>query len=463
MNNPYQAIYNAQRSFFQSGATRSYAFRKEQLKKLETIFRSNEKQIEEALYKDMRKHPQEVYMTEMGPVYEEIKVQLRGMRQWMQPQTVKTPLYLQPAVSKLYPEPVGNVIVISPWNYPVLLTYRAVAGAIAAGNTVLIKHSEISAHTSAVLEELINSNFPAEFIHAVPGEGVEVVPQLLEHFHFGHVFFTGGTGIGRKIMEMAAKQLSPVSLELGGKSPCIVDDTANIKLAAKRIVWGKLLNCGQSCVAPDYIAVQDNIKSKLVAALTEEIERCYGKNIRTNDNYGRIISERRFHAIAKYINDGTVIYGGETDEAERYIAPTLLDNVKKDSPIMQEEIFGPVLPIITYKQKEEVLQLIDANPYPLAVYLFTTNKETEKFFLDRVQFGAGCVNETIYQLGNSNMPFTGIGTSGYGGYLGKYSFDLFTHYKGVIKKANWLEPFFRYPPFNKSRLSLWKMVLGRKV
>jgi aldehyde dehydrogenase (NAD+) len=460
--NPYQTLYNSQVDFYKSGATRTLAFRKEQLKKLESLLRNNEKLIEEALYKDLRKHKQEVYMTELGPVYEEIKTQLRGVRQWMQPQTVETPLYLLPSVTKLYPEPVGNVIVISPWNYPILLTYRAVAGAMAAGNTVIIKHSELSHHTSILMEQLINQHFPAEYLHAVGGDGVTVVPQLLEHFHFGHVFFTGGTAIGKKIMGMAAKQLSPVSLELGGKSPCIVDETADIKMAAKRIVWGKLLNCGQSCVAPDYLVVHESIKDKLIQTIIKTIEESYGTDRETNDNYGCIINNRRYQSIVKYLQHGDIIYGGDVNEETRHIGPTIIDNVKPDSAAMREEIFGPVLPVFTYREKEEVLKLVDLNPHPLAVYIFSTSKATQDFFVEKISFGAGCINETIYQLGSSNIPFGGIGTSGHGGHLGKFSFDTFTHYKGIVKKLNWFEPFFRYPPFNKSKLRLWRLALGRK-
>lgn len=460
--NPYQTLYDSQVAYYKSGATRTLAFRKEQLKKLESMLRNNEQLIEEALYKDLRKHKQEVYMTELGPMYEEIHVQLRGVRQWMQPQTVETPLYLLPSVTKLYPEPVGNVIVISPWNYPVLLTYRAVAGAIAAGNTVIIKHSELSHHTSTLMEQLINEHFPAEYIHVVSGDGVTVVPQLLEHFHFGHVFFTGGTEIGKKIMGMAAKQLSPVSLELGGKSPCIVDASADLKMASKRIVWGKLLNCGQSCVAPDYLVVHESIKDKLIQTIIKTIEECYGTDRAANDNYGCIINNRRFQSIVKYLQDGNVLYGGDVNEESRHIGPTIIDNVKPDAAVMREEIFGPVLPVFTYREKEEVLKLVELNPNPLAVYIFSTSAATQNFFIEKISFGAGCINETIYQLGSSSIPFGGIGTSGHGGHLGKFSFDTFTHYKGIVKKVNWFEPFFRYPPFSKSKLRLWRLALGRK-
>ena len=460
--NPYQHLYDSQVAYYKSGATKSLAFRKEQLKKLESLIRNNEQQIEEALYKDLRKHKQEVYMTELGPIYEEIKTQLKGIRQWMQPQTVDTPLYLLPSVTKLYPEPVGNVIIISPWNYPVLLTYRAVAGAIAAGNTIIIKHSELSHHTSTLMEQLINQHFPAEFMHAVSGDGVTVVPQLLEHFHFGHVFFTGGTEIGKKIMGMAAKQLSPVSLELGGKSPCIVDETADLKMAAKRIVWGKLLNCGQSCVAPDYLVVHEKIKDKLIQTIIKTIEECYGTDKEGNDNYGCIINTRRYHSILNYLQDGTIVYGGDVNEETRHIGPTIIDNVKPDAAVMREEIFGPVLPVFTYQQNDDVLKLVDRNPNPLAVYIFSTSKATQNYFIEKISFGAGCINETIYQLGSSSIPFGGIGTSGHGGHLGKFSFDTFTHYKGIVKKVNWFEPFFRYPPFSKLKLRLWRLALGRK-
>ncbi|MEJ8817070.1 aldehyde dehydrogenase family protein [Lacibacter sp. H407] len=460
--NSYQSIYDAQVAFYKSGATRSLAFRRQQLKKLEAVLRNNEKKIEEALLKDLGKHAQEVYMTELGPVYEEIRVQLRGVRQWMQPQLVDTPLYLLPSVTKMYPEPVGNVLVISPWNYPVLLTYRAVAGAIAAGNTVLIKHSELSAHTSAVLEQLINENFETEFIHAVAGEGAVVVTALLDQFHFGHVFFTGGTEIGKKIMAMAAKHLSPVSLELGGKSPCIVDASADLKMAAKRIVWGKLLNCGQSCVAPDYLVVHESVKDKLIHSIIGTIEQSYGTDRAANDNYGCIINAKRFQSIVKYLKEGKIVYGGDVNEASRHIGPTIMDEVKPDATVMKEEIFGPVLPVFSYKENSEVLQLIALNPNPLAVYVFSTSKTNQRFFIENISFGAGCINETIYQLGNHSIPFGGIGTSGHGGHLGKFSFDTFTHYKGVVKKANWFEPFFRYPPFNRSKLRLWRLALGRK-
>ncbi len=459
--NVYQTIYDTQKAFFKSGATKPYTFRKQQLQKLETVLRANEALINEALYKDLRKHPQEVYMTEIGAVYEEINVQLKNMRNWMRPKTVPSSLFLFPAVSKIYAEPVGNVLVISPWNYPILLTLRGVAGAIAAGNTVLIKPSELSAHTAAVMEKIINENFDAGFLHVINGDGVTVVPQLLEHFHFDHVMFTGSTAVGKKVMEMAAKQLSPVTLELGGKSPCIIAPDANISVAAKRIVWGKLIACGQSCVAPDYLVVHESVKDKLVLAIIAEFEKGFGTNPQQHDSYPRLINKRRFEAVKRFLNDGNILYGGQTDETDLFIAPTILDNIQPDAPIMREEIFGPVLPVFTYKENAEVVELVEKNPYPLALYVFTGSKQTEQFFIENIRFGGGGINETILQLGNSELPFGGVGYSGHGGYLGKHSFDTFTNYKGVVKRYTWMEPAFRHAPFSSAKTKLWRYLLGR--
>lgn len=462
MSNPYQPIYDTQKAFFKSGTTYPYAFRREQLLKLKRVLKENESAIAEALYKDLRKHPQEVYMTEIGAVYEEIQIQLKHMHSWMAPKHVGSPFFLFPAKSVIYPEPVGNVLVISPWNYPILLTLRGVAGAIAAGNTVLIKPSELSEHTSAVMAKMINENFPAGYLHVLLGDGAEVVPKLLNHFHFDHVLFTGSTAVGAKVMEMASKHLSPVSLELGGKSPCIVAADANIGVAAKRIVWGKMIACGQSCVAPDYLVIHESVKDKMLKALIAEFEKGFGNDPKVHPSYPRLINKKRFDAVKKYLKDGTVVYGGETDEADLYIAPTILEQVPVDAPIMTEEIFGPVLPVFTYKNEEEVVTLIERNPYPLALYVFTSSTRTEQYFIERIRFGGGGINETVLQLGNSELPFGGVGYSGHGGYLGKHSFDTFTNYKGVVKRATWFEPAFRHAPFSKGKSKIWRYLLGSK-
>jgi aldehyde dehydrogenase (NAD+) len=455
-------VCRKQQQFFRSGAPRSAAFRKEQLKKLDSLLRNNEKKIEDALYADLHKHPQVVYTTELAPVYEEILLQLKHLKKWMQPKRVSTPVYLQPSVSRLYPEPVGNVLIISPWNFPVLLSFRATVGAMAAGNTILIKPSEYAVHSAALLEEICNQNFPNEYLYVLNGNGHDVLPVLFDECHFGKVFFTGSTAVGSKIMEMASRKLSPVSLELGGKSPCIVDATANIRIAAKRIVWGKFLNCGQSCVAPDYLMVHRSVKQTLVAAIISEIETTYGNEIKSNPDYGRIIHERRYQTLKNYLKQGEILYGGETDDAERFIGPTLLQNIQPGASVLKEEIFGPILPIFTYDNTDEVLAFIEENPYPLALYVFSNDSNIQDLFIKEVPFGGGCINETTLHLGNSNIPFGGIGTSGMGGHLGKYSFDLFSHYKGIVNRKNWFEPAFRFPPYNLQKLKLWKFLLGRK-
>ena len=462
MSSAHFDIYRSQQDFFQTGATKSASFRKEQLQKLKRMIEKNEKHLEQALHTDLRKHPQEVLMTEFGPSYEEIKVQQKHFEKWMRPKKVSTPFFLLPSTSKIYPEPVGNTLIISPWNYPLTLTIRPLAGAIAAGNTAIIKQSEYSVATSALIEELINNTFPSNYIHAIPGPGSEIIPPLLENNHFGRVFFTGGTAIGRKIMEMAAKQLSPVSLELGGKSPCIVDRTASLSLAAKRIVWGKMLNCGQSCVAPDYLLVQEEVKEKLLQLIIAEIEKTYGKDIRFNPDYGRIIHEGRYRRLLSYLQEGKMVYGGQTNDEERFIAPTILEDLKPNANVMQEEIFGPILPVLSFKNKEEILSIINQNPYPLSLYVFSNDRAMQDMVLNQIPFGGGCINETIFHLTNHHMPFSGIGTSGIGGHLGKYSFDLFTHYKGIVRKANLPEPAFRFAPFTEKKTKLWRKLINRK-
>lgn len=462
MAQDYSNIYQAQKAFFKTGTTKPAAFRIAMLEQLEQRIREHEQELTDALYKDLRKHPQEVYMTELGGLYEEIKEQKKNLRAWMKPKSVPTPLFLFPASSKIYPEPLGNVLIITPWNYPVLLTFAAVAGAMAAGNTILIKPSELTVHTSAVMEKMINDHFPEGYMHVLNGDGAEVVPALLLNFHFDHVMFTGSTSVGSKVMEMAAQKLSPVTLELGGKSPCIVAADANIAMAAKRIVWGKFINCGQTCIAPDYLLVEASVKDALVAALKKEIIACYGEDPRNSESYPRIIHARRFQTLASYLTQGTVIHGGQTDVSDLYIAPTLMEDVPDEASLMKDEIFGPILPMFTYQDKEEVLDRIEKNPYPLALYVFSGSVRTQKFFIDKIRFGGGAMNETILHLGNSELPFGGIGYSGHGAYHGRHSFDTFSHFKSVLKRGNLFEPAFRHAPFSAFKTKLWKYLLGKK-
>lgn len=461
MSHSYQALYDSQKQFFHSGQTRSLAFRREQLQKLERVLRAHESDIEKALYEDLRKHPQEVYTTEIGAVYGEIHYMLKELRGWMQPKRVGHPLYLFPGSSVIYPEPLGNVLVISPWNYPFLLTFRVAIGAMAAGNTVIIKPSEISAHSAALLEKIVNTHFPPEYMHVINDDGARVITALLHDYHFDHIHFTGSTAVGAKIMELAAKHLSPVSLELGGKSPCIVSANADLAVAAKRIVWGKMVCAGQTCVAPDYLVVHESVKDKLVQQLILAFEKSYGKDPKSSESLGRIINRKRFDVLSAYLKEGNILYGGDTDPDQLYIAPTLMDQVSLEARVMKEEIFGPILPLFTYREPEELLLLIEKNPYPLALYVFSADRKFQHFLIDKVRFGGGGINETVLQLGNMELPFGGVSYSGHGAYLGKYTFDTFTHYKSMVKRATWLEPSVRHAPFSAFKTKLWRQVLGK--
>jgi len=462
MQSPYQHLYESQQRFFHTGATRSLQFRKKQLSLLEELLRANEGLIEEAMMADLRKHPQEVYTTELGGIYEEIRLLKRSLRKWMRPIQVSHPLYLQPGKSTIYAEPLGNVLVISPWNYPFLLSFRVAVGAIAAGNTVILKPSELAVRSAQLIEKIVNENFPSEYFHVINGEGATVIPALLHNHHFDHVFFTGSTQVGSKIMEMAARHLSPVSLELGGKSPCIVAEDANIAIAAKRILWGKMVCAGQTCIAPDYLILHASIKDKMIAALIKEFESAYGKEPQHSDSLGRIINRKRFDTLVSYLKEGRILFGGKTDAEDLYISPTLMDEVVPEARVMQEEIFGPILPVFTYQDPEEVLQLIAKNPYPLALYVFATKESTQQFFIDNVRFGGGGINETVVHLGNSELPFGGISYSGHGAYLGKHSFDTFSHFKSILQRGTWFEPSLRHPPFSTFKTNWWRRLLGRK-
>ncbi|MGV3587929.1 MAG: aldehyde dehydrogenase [Adhaeribacter sp.] len=445
----YHHLYEQQRQFFESGQTRSYAFRKQQLLRLKKAVRTHEALMTEALYQDLRKSPTESYTTEIGFVYEEINYALKHLKDWMKPQRVSTPLIAQPALSKIYRDPLGLTFIIAPWNYPFQLLISPLVGAIAGGNCVILKPSEETTRTALVIEKIIQDAFPPEYIAVVQGVGSVVVPALMENYPFDHVFFTGSVPVGKIIMAAAAKHLTPVTLELGGKSPCVVDETANLNVAARRIAWGKFLNAGQTCVAPDYLIIHQAVKEKFVRLMAETLKEFYGEDPAQSPDYPRMLNQKRYEAVVKFLNNGRILLGGQTDEQDKYIAPTLLDNITPDDPAMQEEIFGPVLPILTYEHLEEVPQIIARQPYPLALYLFTSSKTNEKYIMQKVRFGGGCVNDTVLHLANPAIPFGGVGTSGLGSYHGKYSFDTFTHSKGVLKATTKLDIPLRYPPYQK--------------
>ncbi len=446
------------REYFSSGVTRSYGFRREQLLRLKQAIISHETELHKALYDDLKKSPEESWVTETGFLVAEISHTLRHLRSWMKPGRVKTNLLNFPSKSFVYKEPLGVVVIIGPWNYPLQLLFTPLVGAIAAGNCVVLKPSEFAPATSAVMKKIIEVTFPKQYILYVEGDGAQVIPQMVEKFRFDHIFYTGSTQVGKIIYEMAAKQLIPVTLELGGKSPCIVEGDANITVAAKRIALAKFSNAGQMCVAPDFVLVHSSAREKFVDGLKESIQKFFSDKPEESYNYGKIINDRQFNRLTGYLHQGRIIHGGKYNTATRFIEPTLLDDVSPDAAIMTEEIFGPVLPVITFETFEEAKQIAERNANPLAFYVFTSNKEKEQRWLNEVSFGGGCVNNASWHLTNFNLPFGGRGNSGIGSYHGKYSFDVFSHQKGVMKTPTWFDPAIKYPPF-KGKLKLFKKII----
>ncbi len=445
-----------QRENFQKGATRSYEFRIEQLKKLPVWIHTHEQQIYDALYADLNKAPFECYATEIGIVLEEVKCAVRRLKSWMRPQRARTPITQFPSRCLRISEPYGVVLIMSPWNYPFQLALAPLVGALAAGNCAVLKPSAYAPHTSAVLAQLVRETYPDWLVSVVEG-GREENQELLRQ-KFDYIFFTGSVNVGRLVMEEAAKNLTPVTLELGGKSPCIVDDTADIRLAARRIVWGKYLNAGQTCVAPDYLLVQDNVKDLLVAAMKKEIRRQFGKDPLQNKDYPKIINEKHFSRVCALMEGTEILAGGGVSAGTLKIAPTILDRVHRESPVMQEEIFGPLLPVLTFNRIEEAAAFVEKGEKPLALYYFTKDRENEKQILSRLSYGGGCVNDVVVHLATPYMPFGGVGKSGMGSYHGKQSFLTFSHSKSIMKKALWLDIPLRYAPYGKMSLALLKKI-----
>jgi aldehyde dehydrogenase (NAD+) len=451
-------MYQQMRQYFASGATQPYAFRKAQLQKLRAAIQENESAIMEALFKDLHKSAEEAYSTEIGFIYTEISHVLKHLKSWMSPSGISTPLLLFPSSSKVVADPLGVTLIIAPWNYPFQLLMAPLIGAIAGGNCAVLKPSEMTPNTAAVIEQLIISSFDADFVTVVQGNGAEVVPNLMNSFRFDHVFFTGSIPVGKEIAKLAAPQLVPVTLELGGKSPCVVDKDANIKVAAQRITWGKFTNVGQTCVAPDYLLVHESRKQELVEQMQQSITNFYGNDPRQSRDYGRIINAGRFKKLESFLRQGEVISGGQTHESERYMAPTLMQNVSVDQPMMQEEIFGPILPVYTYREHDEAMNMIRTHSNPLALYVFTENEKTAQRYVDEVPFGGGCINNTLMHLANADLPFGGVGNSGVGAYHGKYSFETFTRKKSILTTATWVDPKVKYPPYaGKLKFLKWFM------
>ena len=445
----------AMRNYYNSHSTKPYAFRKKQLQRLKDAILQYEKEIEQALYTDLKKNPEESYATETGLVLMEINVALRNLKKWMKPQPVATNLVNFPSSSRIYRDPSGVVLIIGPWNYPLQLLLIPLIGAIAGGNCVVLKPSEFSDNTTALIEKMISGIFPAEYIKVVTGDGAEVVPAMMKAFRFDHVFYTGSIPVGKIIYQMAAEKLVPVTLELGGKSPAIVSADADIAVAAKRIAFGKFVNTGQSCIAPDYVLVHNDVKEIFLQKLTETVINFFSADAVNNYDYGKIINEKRFDKLISYLEMGEVVSGGQYNREKLFIAPTILKEVSQLSPVMQEEIFGPVLPVIGYDTTEEAMHIVQENATPLAFYLFTNNIREEKEWIQKVSFGGGCINNADWHFTNLNLPFGGVGSSGIGSCHGKYSFDTFTRAKAIMKTPTWFDPAFKYPPL-KGKLKLFK-------
>lgn len=439
-----EKIVSDARTYFMNGNTITYDFRRKQLETLKTMLKNNESKIYRALKTDLNKSRQEAYLTEIGFLYNEIDFAIKHLDNWMTPEKVSTPITHKGTKNFIIKEPYGVALIISPWNYPLQLPLAPTIGAIAAGNCVIMKPSEYAKATSALLAELVAEYFDSSFMTVVLGDK-ETTELLLEE-QFDYIFFTGSHQVGKKIMKKASKYLTPVTLELGGKSPAIVDEDANINLAAKRIVWGKFTNAGQTCIAPDYIYVHEKVKYRLIKAMKKHIRSFYGRNPLQSNQFTSIINNHHFKRLSNLLtNNGDIVHGGQMDEASRMIEPTILDHVDWNDPIMMEEIFGPILPVLSFNTLEDALYTIRTLDKPLALYYFGNDDRTQRQVIEYIPFGGGAINDTLYHIANPNLPFGGVGASGFGSYHGKYGFDTFSHQKSILKQSTKFDMPFRYP------------------
>ena len=446
------------KAYFKTGAATSYQFRRQQLIRLKAAVQQYEKKIHDALYRDLKKSPEEAYATETGLVLSEINYVLKHLRKWTKPKNVATDLVNLPSESKIYRDPLGLVLIIAPFNYPMQLLLKPLVGAIAGGNCAVLKPSELTPATTAVVKKIISETFSEDYILVVEGDGAEVVPAMLNAFRFDHIFYTGNTTVGRIIYRQAAEQLIPVTLELGGKSPCILEEGADLKIAARRTAIGKFTNTGQTCIAPDYVLLKPEMKKPFIEYFVAAIEEFYSADPSSSHEYGKIINERQFDRLSGYLQNAKVVYGGKHDRSKLYISPTIIDDVDEQSDLMKQEIFGPLLPVLTYTDTSEAMRMVERNPNPLAFYLFTSNKEVEEAWIEKIPFGSGCINNTVWHFTNPHLPFGGVGYSGLGAYHGKYSFHTFTRPKSVMKTPTWFDPAIKYPPL-KGKLKLFKWVI----
>lgn len=454
---PLDELIKRQDNYFQTGITRSEGFRLQQLHKLMRATKLHEKAILEALGKDLRKHETEAFLAEVGIIYVEISDAIKQLKRWMKPRRVGSPLTVWPARSRIVSEPLGRSLIISPWNYPYQLTLAPLIGAIAAGNVAVIKPSEMAPHTATILEKLINETFAPEYLHVMTG-GVELSQKMLD-CRWDHIFFTGSTAIGKVVAAAAAKYLTPCTLELGGKSPCIVTRKANLEVTARRIVFGKFLNAGQTCVAPDYILVEESVHDAFIEAMRREITVRFGTEPLRNEQLPRIINQRHFLRLVRMLEPSKINFGGRTDAGQLLIEPTLMTGVLMDDPVMQEEIFGPILPIIPIKDLAQAKQFILGFEKPLALYLFSNDAREQDDIIDSVSFGGGCINDTLMHLANSNLPFGGVGASGSGAYHGQHSFDAFSHKKAILVNGTLFDLPVRYFPWVQYKEKILRLLM----
>ena len=452
----YHSLVNSQKSFFRSGKTKDLSFRLNALNTLRSAIKNYEIDLMQALRDDLNKSAFEAYSTEIGFVLEELRFIISHLPVWVKPKKVKTPLTHIGSNSYIYSEPYGVSLIIAPWNYPFQLALAPLIGAIAAGNCAIMKPSELTPKTSEIIANMIQECFSADFISVIQG-GVETSQALLSE-PFDYIFFTGSVAVGKIIMEAAAKNLTPVTLELGGKSPCIVHDDANLKLAAKRIAWGKCTNAGQTCIAPDYLYLHKNVHDEFLRQLKTAIAELYGSEPLHNPNFTRIVSERHFERLSSFLKNGEVYHGGKTNREKLMIEPTVLTEITWDDPIMEDEIFGPILPVLEYEKLSEMLDGIQQHPKPLSLYIFSENERIQEEVINSVSFGGGCVNDTVYHFASLHLPFGGVGPSGIGSYHGKGSFDTFSHKKSILKQTTRFDIPFRYPNV-KNGLKKIKMFL----
>lgn len=452
----FSEIISEQRAFFEAGHTMPVKNRIARLKELKQLIRTHEKELSDAIYKDLKKSAYETFSTELGQVYAELNTQIRNVRQWSKKRRVSTNLLNFPGSSYILPHPYGVSLVIGAWNYPYFLSLGPLIDAISAGNTVVLKPSELAPHSSAAMARILNAHFDPGLIRVVEG-GVDVSQRLLKE-KWDKIFFTGSPRVGKIVMKAAAEHLTNVTLELGGKSPAIVSDSASLGVAARRIVWGKYTNCGQTCIAPDYVLVHKNKKEELLSRMEKEISGMYGNSLQSG-SYGRIINDSHFDRLISYLADGDIYTGGQHDRGERWIEPTILTSVHREGRVMEEEIFGPILPVLAYEELEEAIHMVREKPHPLALYLFANRKTDQKKVSENLTFGGMTLNDTLLHVANPHLPFGGVGNSGMGSYHGKFGFDAFSHHKAILKKAKWPDPFIKYPPYTNLKERLIRMIL----